>query len=157
MPCTVPPVLISSLFSVLIATSVPSRIHNIVYPAELVGKLLLLVFFGSIGNSAGNILATLRLAGIGALFVFGLGVYVVHLSVILGVGKTLRIPLPDLLLASNANIGNAATAAALASSMGWKSRLLPAILVGNLGNFLGTFLGIALGTQVLRPMGRMPV
>lgn len=58
--------------------------------------------------------------------------------------------MPDVLLGSNANIGNAATASSLATSMGWKSRLVPAVLVGNLGNAVGTFAAISLGWNVLR-------
>ena len=125
--------------------------------------------------------------------------YAVHLSVVLGIGKMCGIPLPDLLMASNANIGNtvghalpftpffqapyppfltpyypiftplcnlarnasfddsllignAATASSLATSKGWKSRLLPGILVGTLGNAIGTFCGLFLGVQVLKPL-----
>lgn len=48
--------------------------------------------------------------------------------------------------------GNAATASALAISMNWKSRLLPSILVGNLGNFIGTFGGLWLSTMVFKPI-----
>ena len=59
--------------------------------------------------------------------------------------------MPDLLMASNANIGNAATASSLATSKGWKSRLLPGILVGTFGNVIGTFLGLWLGTNILKP------
>jgi uncharacterized membrane protein len=67
--------------------------------------------------------------------------------------RIFKLPLPDVLLASNANIGNAATASSLATSMGWQSRLLPAVLVGNLGNAIGTFAGVALGWNVLRKFG----
>jgi uncharacterized membrane protein len=79
--------------------------------------------------------------------------YVVHFVVIYVLGYLfMQLPIPDLLLGSNANIGNAATASALAVSMGWRSRLLPAILVGNLGNFIGTFGGLWLSTYVFRPL-----
>ena len=83
---------------------------------------------------------------------FGFVLYAVHLAVILGIGKFFAFPLPEILIASNANIGNAATAAALASAKGWKSRLLPAFLVGTFGNAIGTFCGLILGQAVLQKM-----
>ena len=45
-------------------------------------------------------------------------------------------------IASNANIGGATTAAALAASLGRRDLRLPGILVGSLGTALGTYLGI---------------
>lgn len=88
--------------------------------------------------------------GISYLALFGLILYAVHIIVILSLGKYFRIPVPDILLASNANIGNHATASALAVSKGWEQKVLPAILVGTFGNSIGTFLGIWFGTSVLR-------
>ena len=51
---------------------------------------------------------------------------------------------------SNANIGNAATASALAESRKWSSRLRPALLVGTFGNAIATFLGLAMGNYLFR-------
>uniref|UniRef100_A0A7S2RZ16 Uncharacterized protein n=1 Tax=Eucampia antarctica TaxID=49252 RepID=A0A7S2RZ16_9STRA len=48
-----------------------------------------------------------------------------------------------LLVASSAAIGGPATAAALAQANGWKSLVVPSLLVGNLGYAMATFLGIA--------------
>ena len=87
------------------------------------------------------------------LLCYGLCMYCVHFAVMLLGFRVFRLPLPDVLLASNANIGNAATASSLATSMGWQSRLLPAVLVGNLGNAIGTFAGVALGLNVLSKFG----
>jgi uncharacterized membrane protein len=103
-----------------------------------------------VGNSSGTIAATLSSSGAAALLLFGVILYAVHLTVILGIGKSLHIPMPDLLIASNANIGNAATASSLATSKGWRSRLLPGILVGTLGNAVGTFAGLWLGSTLLK-------
>ena len=44
-------------------------------------------------------------------------------------------------IASQANIGGGASAIALAESFNRKELILPAILVGSLGNALGTYLG----------------
>ena len=44
-------------------------------------------------------------------------------------------------IASQANIGGGTSAIALAESFNRKELILPAILVGSLGNALGTYLG----------------
>ena len=44
-------------------------------------------------------------------------------------------------IVSQANVGGSATAIAIAESFGRKELILPAILIGSLGNALGTYLG----------------
>jgi uncharacterized membrane protein len=143
------PVPIASLIAVLLASTAKFD-PKMVSAAEAMGKLLLLLFFGSIGNSSGTIASAMTSTGAGALLIFGLTLYAVHLGLILALGKFLKIPIPDILIASNANIGNAATASALATGMGWRTRLVPALLVGTFGNAIGTFAGLALGQFVLK-------
>ena len=143
---------VATVLTVALATAAPGPLAAIADEGELVGKLLLLLFFASVGNASGTVAATVASAGAASLLAYGAILYAVHLSVVLGVGRLLRIPWPDLLVASNANVGNAATASSLATSKGWRSRLLPGILVGTLGNAVGTFAGLALGAQVLKPM-----
>ena len=48
-----------------------------------------------------------------------------------------------MMIASNANVGGPATASALAVSKGYKSLVMPALLVGTFGNAIGTFAGLA--------------
>lgn len=52
---------------------------------------------------------------------------------------------PQVLVASNANVGGPATAAAMASSKGWHDLVQPAVLMGCLGYVLGTPLGVSMG------------
>ncbi len=125
------------------------------YLGEKLGKLLLLLFFGAIGNSSGTIISTITSKGSFVLLLYGIILYGIHLITILTLGKLQNIELPDILIASNANIGNAATASALASSKGWNNKILPAILVGTLGNSIGTFIGIFLGTFIFKPLSKM--
>lgn len=142
---------VSVTLAVVIASLFPSQLKSVIPCGDLIGRLLLMLFFGAIGNASGTVLSTLSSPSTLALFGFGSVLYIVHLLVIFGGGSLLKIPLPDILLASNANIGNAATASALASAKGWRSRALPALLVGTLGNVVGTAAGLALGRLYLLP------
>ncbi len=60
-------------------------------------------------------------------------------------GRLLRLPMQAILIASNANVGGPATAAAMASAKGWPHMVQPAMLTGALGYAVATGLGIALG------------
>lgn len=150
----IPAVVISTLMAVSLATIAGKALpHSVVHAGSILGRLLLLLFFGSIGNSSGNILQVLQSPLVLPVFGYGLILYAVHLSVILGLGHVFNWKQDDLLLASNANIGNAATASALAASMKWQSKLVPAMIVGTMGNVMGTFAGYALALCVLKPLG----
>jgi hypothetical protein len=82
------------------------QLSSVAASGELVGKMLLLLFFGSIGSSAGDLRAALTDPGALAVGLFGLGLYIVHIAVVFLVGRLgLRYSIPDLLLGSNANIG----------------------------------------------------
>jgi uncharacterized membrane protein len=144
------PVATSTLLTVALASSQPKALAPLVPAGDLIGKLLLLLFFGSIGNSSGTVAAALSSKGVAGLLGFGSILYAVHIATILTVGRALRFQMPDLLLASNANIGNAATATALASAKGWRSRLLPSLLVGTFGNAVATFIGIGISALFKR-------
>ena len=100
---------ISTVLAVTLATLFPQQLNPLTDQGELLGKLLLLLFFASIGNASGTIASTFAATGAVYLLCFGMILYAVHLAVILGIGKMMGIPLPDLLMASNANIGNTPT------------------------------------------------
>jgi len=69
----------------------------------------------------------------------------IHLAVCLAGGRLLRLPMQSVLIASNANVGGPATAAAMASSKGWPHMVQPAMLTGCLGYAIATALGCAMG------------
>jgi uncharacterized membrane protein len=48
-------------------------------------------------------------------------------------------------VASQANVGGAASAIALAGARGYHDRLVPGVAVGLVGNAIGNYLGIAVG------------
>ena len=73
-----------------------------------------------------------------------------HFLFILTAGRIFRIPLREVVLASNANVGGPTTAAAMASSKGWKALVLPALLTGVFGYAIATFIGISMGNILLK-------
>lgn len=69
----------------------------------------------------------------------------IHLAVSLAGGRLLRLPMQAVLIASNANVGGPATAAAMATSKGWQHMVQPAMLTGSLGYAIATAIGCAMG------------
>ncbi len=136
---------------VLLATLFPRYMAPLAPAGEGVAKILLQTFFAVVGAS-GSIRAVLTTAP--ALFLVSGTQVAVHLAMMLYVGKAMGFSRPELLIASNANVGGPTTAAGMATAKGWRALLVPAILMGVLGYALATFMSIALGLQVLQPMWR---
>lgn len=107
------------------------------------------LFFAVLGASGSlwNIINTAP-----SIFLFALVQVTVHLIVILGLGKFLKVDQKLVLIASNANVGGPTTACAMATAKGWSSIVVPGILVGIFGISIATFLGIGFGNLVLRNM-----
>lgn len=66
---------------------------------------------------------------------------IVHGLVIYGIGGWLKYDWDIISVASQANIGGSSTALALAKSVSKTELMLPAILIGSLGNGIGTYIG----------------
>jgi uncharacterized membrane protein len=71
-----------------------------------------------------------------------------HYIFLLFVGRSLKIPFRELVLASNANIGGPTTAAAMASNKRWKELVLPALLTGIFGYAIATPAGLLAGSML---------
>ena len=86
------------------------------------------------------------LAGIGslglALLIFAVTIVAVHGFITFGAARLLRLDVEIAAVASQANVGGGTSALALARSLGRGDLVLPAVLIGSLGNAVGTFLGL---------------
>lgn len=76
-----------------------------------------------------------------SIVLFTVVIVFVHGLVLLGCGLLFRLDWSIVAVASQANIGGASTALALAKSVKRSDLILPAILAGSLGTALGTYLG----------------
>ncbi|HAB19884.1 MAG TPA: DUF819 family protein [Verrucomicrobiota bacterium] len=103
------------------------------------GTYLLSVFLFTLGLPA-DLVSVVTHAPI--YFLFCGIIAVVNLGFTLVVGKLLRLQLEELLLAVNATLGGAPSAAAMAVSAGWPKLVLPGILAGIWGYVIGTPIGI---------------
>lgn len=132
-----PTMILITAFTLFVSTVCNTLVQPFTCESKNLGHLLLLLFFGCVGNSTGNIAQAIASTDALALMGFVITLYITHLGFILLVGKRLlNYPLRNLLVASNANIGNPATALALATSKGWTDLLMPSVLIGTLGKCL---------------------
>ena len=131
----------ATLVSVLFATVTPPRWSSALAPAgDALGNLLLFIFFATAGAAGGPVANVFSYP---ALFGFLAVLYPVHIAVTLLVGRRVfGFRTPELLVASNANVGGPATAGALAAGKNWHQLVVPGMLAGNFGNAVGTFAGL---------------
>ena len=104
------------------------------------GEALMLIFFAVIGVSS-NLVGALSL-GLNVV-PFLLIQLTVHIVTLASLGWASGLSTQSMLIASNANIGGPATAAAMAATRGWRGMVQPALLTGSLGYAIGTSVGLA--------------
>ncbi len=134
-------ILVMTTLIVAVATLFPRQMGSFAGAHEL-GVLLMQVFFAAIGASASIMLVITH--GF-MLFVFAVAILAVHLVFILAACKLLGLDLAEIVIASNANMGGPASAAAMAVARRWEALVIPAILCGTLGYAIATFVGVAVG------------
>ncbi|MEM1168746.1 MAG: DUF819 family protein [Cyanobacteria bacterium P01_H01_bin.35] len=133
-------ILFTTILIVSLATIFPKYLGKLTV-ADQIGTLLMQIFFAVIGASA-NIWKVIEFGPV--LFIFAGVILTIHLLFLLLAGKLLHLELPELVVASNANLGGPTTAAAMAKAKNWYKLVTPAILCGILGYALATFFGVAL-------------
>ena len=90
----------------------------------MIGNYWVLLFLAS--NGAQSVIQNIVKVG-PAVFYFACITVAVHGVVIFGVGRVLKLDLGTLAIASQANVGGAASAMAMASARGYGDRLLPGV------------------------------
>jgi len=108
---------------------------------RLVGMFFVYLFLAVIGAYC-DLGAVREIGELGlVLFGFVTVLVLVHGLLTFGAGALFRVDWDVVAVASQANIGGSTSALALARSLNRGDLLLPAILVGSLGNATGTYLG----------------
>jgi uncharacterized membrane protein len=119
--------------------------------SAMLGNYLLLLFLAS--NGAQSVIANIVRVG-PAVFYYAMMTVTAHGVFLFGFGRLLRIDLPTLTVASQANVGGAASAMAIASARGYADRLLPGVIVGLFGYAVGNYLGFVVASLM---RGWLPV
>jgi len=134
----VPSILILTTIGILLAqTKFVSNLKG----SHSLGLYLVYIFLAVIGAYCElSAVAELKDVGVTLLLFTGLAVLIHGVLVIL-IGGLLYRDWDMIAIVSQANIGGGTTAIALAETFDRKELILPAILVGSLGNALGTYLG----------------
>ena len=134
----VPSILILTTIGILLAqTKFISKMKG----SQTLGLYLVYLFLAVIGAYC-ELSAVSQLQEVGAtLLIFTSLAVLIHGLVFIFIGGLFYRDWEMISIASQANIGGGASAIALAESFNRKELILPAILVGSLGNALGTYLG----------------
>ena len=114
--------------------------------AAVLGNYLLLLFLAS--NGARSVIANIFEVG-PAVFWYAATTVTIHGVLIFGVGRMARLDAGTIAVASQANVGGAASAIAIATARGYGDKLLPGVAVGLLGYAVGNYTGF-LVAQLMR-------
>ena len=123
--------------TVLITTFMPNYCESL-HGSQDIGFFFIYLFLTVIGVPA-SIPLIIQQAPV--LLLYCAIIVVVNLLVTIVFGKLLKFSIEEIVIASNANIGGAATAMAYTISKGWKKMIVPAMMVGVLGYILGNYYG----------------
>lgn len=144
-----PSIIIITILALIIA-QLP--VANKICGAQVLGMFAVYLFLCVIGAFC-DVQAISSLGTLGPVLL-GLAVITVFIHGLLtyGAARLLKMDLEMASVVSQANIGGGTSALALARSLGRKDLVLPAVLLGSLGNALGTFLGFWVAEQILPAM-----
>jgi uncharacterized membrane protein len=108
--------------------------------SALWGNYLILLFLAS--NGARSVIASLVAMG-PPVFYYATITVAVHGVIIFGLGRLAKLDWGTLAVASQANVGGAASALAMAGARGYAEQLVPGVAVGLLGYAIGNYVGFA--------------
>lgn len=131
-------ILVITALTLMVATFLPRQIGKLSGYSEA-GNVLMFIFLASIGATA-DIWKLIEIGPV--LFVFAMIIVIVHLIILFGLGKVLKLDLAELAMASAVCIGGPSSAAAIASAKGWRDLLIPGLLAGSFGYAIGSFIGV---------------
>ena len=132
-------VLLITVLALIVATAFPKQVEKLSGHREA-GNVLMFIFLASVGAGA-DIWKLIENAPV--LFLFASVIITVHLVILFGIGKILKLDLAELAMASAVLVGGPASAPALASAKGWRDLLIPGLLLGSLGYAVGSFIGVS--------------
>lgn len=132
-------ILFITVLTIIVANSFPRTMHKLEGEFE-VGMLLMYLFFAAVGAGTD---ATSFLGGAFNLFIFGMIIILVHLTLVLVGARLLKIDLEEAIVASGAALVGPAPTAAIAISKGWKHLVTPGIMCGIFGYVIATFIGVS--------------
>ena len=135
-------ILAITALTLLFANIFPRTLKDLKGDFEM-GMLLMYLFFAVVGAGTD---ATAFVTNAPLLFIFGLIIIFVHLSVVLICARLLKIELPEAIIASGAALVGPAPTAAIASSKGWRHLITPGIMCGIFGYAIATFIGVSITT-----------
>jgi uncharacterized membrane protein len=132
-------ILVITVLALLVATAFPKQVEKLSGHREA-GNVMMFIFLASVGAGA-DIWKLIENAPV--LFLFATVIITVHLVILFGIGKLLKLDLAELAMASAVLVGGPASAPALASAKGWRDLLIPGLLLGSLGYAVGSFIGVS--------------
>ena len=131
-------ILFVTIFTIVIANLFPKAMDALEGEFEL-GMIFMYIFFAMVGSSTN---ATAFVGSAMNLFVYGMMIIFIHLTVLLFVAKLIKVDLAEAIVASGAALVGPAPTAAIAISQGWRSLVTPGIMCGIFGYVIGTFIGV---------------
>lgn len=139
--------------SILIITAIALGLAQVPAVSKLPGVRVLGMYavymFLAVVGAFCDVRALADIGTLGYTLLVFVGVTVlIHGMVTFGAAWLLRLDPESAAVASQANVGGGTSALALAKSLGREDLVLPAILLGSLGNAVGTFLGFLVAGMV---------
>lgn len=145
-----PSIIIITLLALIIAQlPIAKRLRG----AQSLGMFAVYLFLAVIGAFC-DVAALQQAGSLGvSIFLFASFTVLIHGVISFGGARLMGLDLAAASVASQANVGGGTSALALARSLGRKDLVLPAVLLGALGNALGTFLGFWAAEWLLPMLG----